>query len=125
MANIPLPCSMALDEFVRTRRNILRFWNLLYAASAATTVTVIVCLVVLVRGDDVGAIVSGVASIMTGGGVATIIKLKDSALKEFRVAQAAVRADCSGDGFGGTRSAGEMSATTHGDEEMLVRLTTL
>lgn len=116
---------MALDEFVRTRKNVLRFWNLLYAASAATTVTIIVCLVVLVRGDDVGAIVSGAASIMTGGGVATIIKLKDSALKEFRVAQAAVRTDCSGDGFEGTRSVGKVSATPHSDAEMLVRLTTL
>lgn len=94
--DMAIPCDMALDEFKRTRKNVVRFWNLLYAASAATVVTVIFCMIGLIIGDDVTAIVGGVSTIATGGGIATVLKLKDSAIRELRAAQKAVRSDCVG-----------------------------
>src|SRR4051812_5882850 len=89
-------CSIAIEEYTRSRRNLQRFWNLLYATAAATVVTLIVGLIEVMRGDAGTGVAAGVSALVTGGGFAVLIKLKDQAFGELRRAQTAVRTDCVG-----------------------------
>ncbi|MEU1476199.1 hypothetical protein [Streptomyces sp. NPDC005760] len=118
---LSVPCSMAIEEFHRTRKNVQRFWNLLYAVSAALTITLVFALAHVVLGDTVAAIVSGAGSVVSGGGFLVLRKLKDHAVDELRRAQTAVRKDCS---TSGTRGLAETSpAATGVPVDILVALT--
>lgn len=107
MADVSVACSIAIQEYKRARRNLQRFWNLLYATSGAATITLIVGLIAVIRGDASGAIASGVGALLSGGGAATLIKLKDNAVDELVRAQSSVRADCVGVGDLGMRGGSE------------------
>jgi hypothetical protein len=87
-------CNLAIDEFKRTSANVRRFWNLIYAVSAASAVMLVVFVVTIAFSDRLAAIVPGVGSVMGGAGLAALVKLKNSAYAELGKARAAVRADC-------------------------------
>jgi hypothetical protein len=93
---LTLPCQIAIDEIRRTARNVRRFWNLIYCVSAATAVAVLFSIVNVVRGVDPSFIVAGLAVIVGGGGVAFLVKMKNSALEEHELAKMAVKQDCLG-----------------------------
>lgn len=117
---LSVPCAMAIEEFHRARKNVQRFWNLLYAVSAALTVTLIFALGHVLLGDTVAAIVSGAGSAVSGGGFLVLRKLKDHAVDELRRAQTAVRKDC---GTGGTRGPAEPLGTSGVTSDVLIALT--
>jgi hypothetical protein len=108
MAELSVPCTLAIGEFHRARKNTQRFWNLLYALSSATVVTLIVGLISVSVGAAGAAVASGASAIMTGGGSLVLRRLKDNAVEELRRAQVAVREDCSGS-QAGARGEGAVS----------------
>ncbi|MFJ8188443.1 hypothetical protein ACIQ8D_01400 [Streptomyces sp. NPDC096094] len=117
---LSVPCAIAVEEFHRARKNVQRFWNLLYAVSATLTVTLIFALGHVIVGDTVAALVSGAGSVVSGGGFLVLRKLKDHAVDEQRRAQAAVRKDC---GTSGTRGPGEPPGASGVPPEVLISLT--
>lgn len=91
-------CKVAMDELRRSSANVRRFWNLLYAVACGTTVTLLYAFLLLLRGQGVSAIASGVASLVGGVGVGFLIKMKNDAVKELARAKKAVREDCASPG---------------------------
>lgn len=88
-------CEMAVREFNRTIDNVQRFWQLLYAVAAALAVTLIVFLISLIFGNQLIAITTGVSSVLGGGGLVFLGRLKNQAIAEHEKAKLAVRKDCS------------------------------
>lgn len=121
---LSVPCAIAIEEFHRARKNVQRFWNLLYAISAALTITLVFALGHVIFGDTVAAAVSGAGSVVSGGGFLVLRKLKDHAVDELRRAQTSVRKDC---GTPGTRGPGDPSgrpgATAGVTPDVLIALT--
>ena len=89
-------CRLAIDEYRRTSHNVQRFWNLIYAVAAASTVALIVFIITLTFGSGLTAIVPGVGSVLGGVALTSLVKLKDGAYKEHQRARKAVKSDCGG-----------------------------
>jgi len=93
--NVGIPCQVALDELKRTSANVRRFWNLIYAVGAATAVGAVYAIVLFAVGQTAAGIISGIASVLGGGGTAFLNRAKDDAFDELREAKQAVTFDCS------------------------------
>lgn len=94
--DLSVSCRLAIEELQRTRRNISRFWNLLYALSAFAVAGLIVAICSVVFGSSGAAIAGGVGTVVSSGGALFVVRLKNAARREHERAQNAVRKDCVG-----------------------------
>lgn len=91
---LTVPCTEALREVERTRNNLTRFWNLIYAVATAFTILTILTVIALLFGTDPQTLVAGLAAIATGGGLFWVNSRKNDAAAEHKSAKAAIRKDC-------------------------------
>lgn len=87
-------CQEALRELDRTRSNVNRWWRLLYAFGVAVTIFSILLVAALIWGNAPAQYLSGLATIVSGGGVAFVTRNKDAAVAEHQEAKAALTPAC-------------------------------
>lgn len=97
---LPVPVAIALSEVQRASYNARRFWNLLYAVGAATSIALVVGIVLATMGYSVQAIFSGVATLLGGAGSAYLVKMKNDAVEELERAKRALLQDWKDAGLG-------------------------
>jgi len=89
-------CQAAIrDERAKFKR-LNRFWALVYGVSAATAVASILLVVSLLWGNNPTSIVSGIATITSGGGMAWVVTQRNRAAKDHDAAKESLRQDCAG-----------------------------
>ncbi|USQ75349.1 TRADD-N-associated membrane domain-containing protein [Ornithinimicrobium cryptoxanthini] len=91
---LAIKCRQALIELEETRRNVRRFWNLIYAVSVAFALFTIFLVGSLVWGNDPSKAVAALATIASGGGLLFVIRQKNQAEKRHDTAKSALRRDC-------------------------------
>lgn len=91
---LSVACKQALETERAARKNLARFWNLLYAVSVALALFTIGLIVALAWGNNPAKYLTGLAAIASGGGLAFIVKSKNSAKKDLDAAHNAMRKDC-------------------------------
>jgi hypothetical protein len=101
-------CQQAVLELERTRGNVTRWWQLLYAFGVAVTIFSILLIIALIWGNSPSKALSGLAAIASGAGVAFVSRQKTAAVKEHDDAKRALKPAC-----GSSRSlAGDVPAAT-------------
>jgi hypothetical protein len=91
---LPIKCTEALKELERTRQNLSRFWNLIYAVSVAFALLTIALVISLLWGNNPAIAVTGAGTIASGGGLLFVVNNKNQSKSEHEEAKKALREDC-------------------------------